>query len=159
MSSSLDSRSICAAVGPCGQRSSQLPGSVIHAGALTCLIATVSPVNLSMPLYTTPKLPPADGQLGRKSIKLGAPVVATHVRAPPAPGSGLRRPRLPLSASASSSGDSEIRAWWAEIYSCILQKVVETTRRGGGPVGCYHWSRGQTRTGSSRAEGRAADRG
>lgn len=35
---------------------------------LTCLMATVSPVAFSIPLYTTPKLPPArDGELANKT--------------------------------------------------------------------------------------------
>lgn len=62
---------------------------------LTCLIATVSPVTLSIPLYTTPKLPPGAPELAMRSTTAHELRITdeTHGLVPLAPDSGAQGPR------------------------------------------------------------------
>jgi hypothetical protein len=64
----------------------------------------------------------AEGQLAWFASKMHARMVATHGRAPPAPGSGLRHLRLPLLSLLSRSGDDETQAWPYNMMRSIDQR-------------------------------------
>jgi hypothetical protein len=67
------------------RRSFEEEKQIIDSRERTCLIATISPVDFSIALYTVPKLPPADNNslVSKMPIAIFWRLVTTHFPAPP----------------------------------------------------------------------------